>query len=286
MRGGGVMIDLLLCTDLDRTLIPNGSQPESAGARQLFARLAGLADVRLAYVSGRHRALIEQAMRQYDLPRPDYVIADVGTTIYHLTRRQWRRQRQWEEEIAGDWQGMNGAELHVLLADMAPLRLQEWQKQGRFKLSYCVSLAHDSRSLLTEVAARLASRRIRTNLVWSIDEERRTGLLDILPAAANKRHAIDFLMRQCGLDAAHTLFAGDSGNDLDVLLSPIPAVLVANADAEVRRAVARVDGASLYLAHGGFLGMNGCYSAGIVEGVVHFRPEFVARLVEEPRCGH
>ena len=276
------MIDLLLCTDLDRTLIPNGSQPESPGAREHFARLAGLVGVRLAYVSGRHRALIEKAIEQYDLPRPDYVIADVGTTIYHLTPRQWRRQRLWEAEIAEDWWRVSGPELHTVLADMAPLRLQEQEKQNRFKLSYYVALDGDSRVLLAEVERRLQERELRTNLIWSIDAERQCGLLDILPASANKRHAIEFLMRQCGVDAAHTIFAGDSGNDLDVLLSPIPAVLVANADAEVRRAVKREDGASLYLAQGGFLGMNGCYSAGILEGVVHFMPEFAARLGRQP----
>ena len=175
---------------------------------------------------------------------------------------------------------MSGAELHALLADMAPLSLQERRKQNHLKLSYYVSLAHDSRAVLSEVTARLDCRRLRTNLVWSIDEGRRIGLLDILPAAANKRHAISFLMRQCGVDTAHTVFAGDSGNDLDVLLSPIPSVLVANADAEVRREARRADGATLYLAQGGFMGMNGCYSAGIVEGAVHFRPELAARLAE------
>ena len=269
---------LLLCTDLDRTLIPNGSQPESPGARELFARLVGLADVRLAYVSGRHRALVEQAMRQYQLPSPDFVIADVGTTIYHLSGEAWQRQHAWEEEIAADWQGMSGPELHDLLADMASLKLQEEEKQGRYKLSYYLLLGQDSRTLMGEVEERLSGRGVCANLVWSIDEQRRIGLLDILPAAANKRHAIDFLMRQCGVDMAHTLFAGDSGNDLDVLLSPIPSVLVANADAEVRRAARRSEGEALYLARGGFMDMNGCYSAGIVEGLVHFRPEFAELL--------
>ena len=47
---------LLLCTDLDRTLIPNGPQPESPGARDRFAALAGSPHVVLAYVTGRHRA--------------------------------------------------------------------------------------------------------------------------------------------------------------------------------------------------------------------------------------
>ncbi len=61
---------LLICTDLDRTLIPNGPQPESPGARRRFAILAERPEVTLAYVSGRHRALVEDAITTYRLPTP------------------------------------------------------------------------------------------------------------------------------------------------------------------------------------------------------------------------
>ena len=74
------------------------------------------------------------------------------------------------------------------------------------------------------------------------------------------------------------MFAGDSGNDLPVLTSDVPAVLVHNAADNVReqalsdaRAAGTLD--QLYLAQGGFMGMNGNYSAGIVEGVIHYRPD-------------
>ena len=60
---------LLICTDLDRTLIPNGTQPESSAARKHFAMLVDHPDVTLAYVSGRHRALVEAAIERYRLPR-------------------------------------------------------------------------------------------------------------------------------------------------------------------------------------------------------------------------
>ncbi|MCI5162809.1 MAG: haloacid dehalogenase, partial [Candidatus Electrothrix sp. AX5] len=45
--------------------------------------------------------------------------------------------------------------------------------------------------------------------------------------------------------------------------------------AEKARMLAAAAGneASLYLAQGGFQGMNGCYSAGILEGVAHYYPE-------------
>mgnify|MGYP001063680999 CR=1 FL=1 len=90
----------LLCTDLDRTLIPNGVQPESPGARETFRRLVGRDDVQLAYVSGRHRELIELAIAEYDLPQPDFVIADVGSTLYQVEAGRWRRREAWDERIA------------------------------------------------------------------------------------------------------------------------------------------------------------------------------------------
>jgi hypothetical protein len=73
------------------------------------------------------------------------------------------------------------------------------------------------------------------------------------------------------------LFAGDSGNDLTVMASHLPAVLVANASDEVREQaleLARRNGLveRLYLARGGFLELNGNYAAGILEGVAHFHP--------------
>jgi hypothetical protein len=49
---------LLLCTDLDRTLIPNGPQPESPGAREIFSCVVNDTRVVLAYVTGRQRQLV------------------------------------------------------------------------------------------------------------------------------------------------------------------------------------------------------------------------------------
>lgn len=265
----------LLCTDLDRTLIPNGEAPESPGARALFARLAARPEATIAYVSGRHRALIEAAIREYRLPVPDFALADVGTTIYEVDATGWHAWEAWEREIGADWQGLGWRDLHARLADIRDLTLQPADRQGRHKLSYYVPLHADRQGIMAAIKARLTQAGIGANLVWSVDEQAGTGLLDVLPAGANKRHAVAFLMRQCGFDHEDAVFAGDSGNDLDVLLGPMQAVLVANADAGVRDAVA---GADVFLAKGGWLGMNGNYSAGILEGVAHYLPDVGAWL--------
>jgi sucrose-6F-phosphate phosphohydrolase len=269
---------MLLCTDLDRTLLPNGPQPETPGARERFHRLAARPEITLVYVTGRHRMLVEEAITAYALPRPDYVIGDVGTTIYQLESGNWHPWQEWEEQIGCDWPDMNAGDLQLLFNDLPTLRLQEDSKQNRFKLSYYVSLQTDREALVQEMNRRLNDNSIKANLIWSIDEPEDTGLLDLLPAGATKLHALEFLMQHRDFTLEQTVFAGDSGNDLQVLCSPLQSVLVANAAPEVREEAIRLaeengSGDALYLARGNFREMNGNYSAGILEGVAHFLPQ-------------
>ncbi len=85
-------------------------------------------------------------------------------------------------------------------------------------------------------------------------------------------------MTQKAFDEGDTVFAGDSGNDLPALTSGLQAVLVHNARADVREEAlsalkAKGMAKRLYLAQGEFLGMNGNYAGGVLEGLTHFVPE-------------
>jgi HAD superfamily hydrolase (TIGR01484 family) len=280
---------LLVCTDLDRTLIPNGPQSESPGARQRFAALCARPEVSLAFVTGRHRALIEQAIAYYCLPLPDFAIADVGTTIYRVGPRQsWQREDAWDAEIEADWNGLGHADLKSLLGDVPSLRLQETVKQNRLKLSYYVPMHSDRATLSAQIEQRLRDNRVAARLIWSDDEPAGVGLLDVIPRRASKYHAIKALMRALDVGEAQTVFAGDSGNDLEVLSSEIPAVIVANSQEKVRKRAAAqaLNGGNrdrLYFAKGGFMGMNGNYAAGILEGLAHYHPDTAAWM--EPGSG-
>jgi hypothetical protein len=270
--------DILICTDLDRTLLPNGPQAESPAARPRFHRLAEHPEVHIAYVTGRHQALVEQAIREYGIPTPDFLIGDVGTSIYRVDDGQWQLIEAWSEAIGADWAGLDHDNLAALLADLPGLRLQEPEKQGRYKLSWYTPEDWDRTRLLPRIADRLRQQGVDANLIWSLDESTGTGLLDLLPASASKRSAVEFLLESEGLDPARTLCAGDSGNDLAMLTSPLPAVLVANATDAVRTEAVELASAAgtmdqLYLAQGGFHDMNGCYAAGILEGLAHYLPE-------------
>jgi hypothetical protein len=88
-------------------------------------------------------------------------------------------------------------------------------------------------------------------------------------------------------DSMRTVFVGDSGNDLDVLTSGLPSIIVKNATSDVRRkALDRLNHMGmqyrLYLARGGFMKMNGNYTAGVTEGLIHFFPEIAGWLGYSP----
>lgn len=273
------MSRLLLCTDLDRTLLPNGSQPESDGAREAFARLAAAKGVELVYVTGRDPTRVDEAIERWNLPAPDALIADVGATVAERDGKRWLRRADWDERLGRDWGGRSGDDLAELLTGLPDLERQEASRQGRFKLSYLTSPGVKGRFVARAVNDRLDAAGVRASVIWSRDEVAKEGLLDILPRGADKAQAIEFVAVDRGFSHGEILFAGDSGNDLIPLTGPWPAVLVANATADVYREVVRRAAATgreklLYCASGGKRGWNGNYAAGILEGVLHFHPSW------------
>ena len=266
---------LLICTDLDRTLIPNGEQPESPEARPLFRQLVSNPQITLVYVTGRDRVLIQEAIAEYKLPIPNFVIADVGSTIYEIKNNQWLRLTDWDEQIAVDWKYKTQSDLVPFFTDFDQIKLQEITKQGLHKLSYYVSLDIELEPIITKIRAKLEAEKIQANIIWSIDEKAQVGLLDILPISANKYHAIAYLIKNQNFTLDNTIFSGDSGNDLDVLMSPIKSILVANAHLEVKEKIqSEIDQIglkdSIYIAQGQSSKLNGNYSAGILEGIFHY----------------
>jgi HAD superfamily hydrolase (TIGR01484 family) len=270
---------ILICTDLDGTLLPNGSAPESPSARRRFAQVVARPEVSLAYVTGRHQALVEEAIAEFALPLPEFLIGDVGTTIYDVDAGGWRPWRSWRELLETEWPPGSHARLQGMLEHLEGVELQEDSKQADFKLSYYVEGDWNRKRLLEDIRQRLGRRRPSAQLIFSRDE-RGVGLLDLVPRSAGKLCAIVFVQKRKGLRPGRTVFAGDSGNDMQVMTSGLPSVLVANASEAVRRESQELAAANghleqLHQARGDFLGMNGNYGAGILEGIAHFLPETV-----------
>jgi sucrose-6F-phosphate phosphohydrolase len=274
---------LLLCTDLDRTLIPNGTAPEDARARKMFSRLSRHPEVTLAYVTGRDRHLVLDALEHYNLPQPDYALTDVGAMIFQVVAGDWQQLEVWTRHLSASWPEGTDARIRDLVNSLSGPLLQEEAKQNRFKVSYYIPLALERQAVMDRVQQLLVQERIPANLIWSIDEIEGVGLLDVLPNRADKRQAIRFLQQYLRYGNDEVVFAGDSGNDLQVINSDIPSILVANAATEIKQAALEWaqqnnQTQALYLARGDLLAMNGNYSAGILEGICHFQPAYKSYL--------
>ncbi len=254
-------------------------------ARPLLRRLVERDEVYLAYVSGRDKVLLNEAIREWQLPMPDYAIGDVGTTLYTINGNHWQLMSPWQEEISRDWGDYQRTDIADWLQDIDALTLQELHKQNDYKLSYYAPVDISVETLLSDIRQRLDARHLRYNLIWSIDDFKQIGLLDILPQQANKLEAIRFLMQSQAFPVDTTVFSGDSGNDLEVLTSEIQASLVNNASDAIKQQatdMAQKNGYAdrLYIARGNFLDMNGNYAAGILEGLAHYIPQIKQWLSE------
>lgn len=274
-----------LFTDLDRTLLPNGLHDADLEANTILFELCSMGHVELTYVTGRSLQLTQKAIRDYALPKPKFVITDVGAHIYADSNNAWQHDPEWHDTLANDWPDDATTELHHALSNLETLSLQEPDKQTRFKLSYYFERAQHEK-IVEHVHDALATLSKDYKLVSSIDEPNDIGLLDLLPPSADKLEAIRFLIDKLGLDHEHIVFSGDSGNDLPVVTSELKSLLVRNACPKVQaQAQQRCQtddlNETLYIAQGDFLGFNGHYGSGILEGLCHFFPHLTQEIASQ-----
>jgi sucrose-6F-phosphate phosphohydrolase len=262
----------ILATDLDRTLLPNGSWPADPDAIDLFNDLTRRHGLLVVYVTGRNLDLTEQAIREYGVRHPDTLIGDVGTSIHRYGPDGWERHEGWNAHVRSTSPRWDVETVRDALAGVDGLNEQEREHCGPFKQSYYVD--HDRReAILAAVDARIRDRYDEV-IIYSFDSQSGKGLLDVLPNSANKRTALEYLASGLDTDLADVVFCGDSGNDVFPLTAGFSGVLVRNADAQlvasVKAAAAENPELRLYHAHGGYRGLSGYYTSGVLEGAWHY----------------
>ena len=264
----------LLATDLDRTLLPNGPMPRDDGLEILFEALKTVPHL-LVYVTGRNLNLVYEAQKEYNIPTPDYLIAEVGTSMFHKEGDNLVPETRWIEYIQSQEHNWNRERITTAIGTENNLTPQEEWKQNPFKISYYLPSNSEKEGALGHIAQALASIGVVADVLFSIDPLKdNIGLIDVLPKTATKATAVEFLRKQEGFTKDNTLYAGDSGNDILPLSHCYRSVLVKNAPEEVKDLVTKrvaENGCSntLYIATG-VPPQNGNYASGILEGLRHF----------------
>lgn len=233
---------LILATDLDGTFA-GGTAEER---RELQKALRELPGARLLYVTGRTVDATRRLMSELDLPIPDVLIADVGTTV--VRGSDLEPVAEVEAELDATWpgaelirerlEGVGGIEeqdVHVAR------RVGYWLREGE----------------MDEVLSRMADRLdgLSLDLVGS------AGVyIDVLPAGVNKGTTLRRVLEWLERGHVDVVVAGDSLNDLALLEAGFAGVVVGNCEQGLRDRVCELE--HLYMARG-----EG--AAGILEGLRH-----------------
>jgi HAD superfamily hydrolase (TIGR01484 family) len=245
----------VLATDLDGTLIPLDGEPQNQTDLQTLAIQLERNRVTLVFVTGRHFESASQAIQESQLPRPDWIICDVGTSIFQRqSSRGFTPVEPYQEHLDEIIAALPIDTLRKKLEPIEGLRLQEEEKQGRFKLSfYTEGEQVDERARV--VREELDRTDAPYSIVSSVDPFNGDGLIDLLPSDVSKGHALAWWVEHAQLRRDGIVFAGDSGNDLAALTAGYRAIVVANADRSLAERVADAHGEAgwtdrLYLARG------------------------------------
>jgi sucrose-6F-phosphate phosphohydrolase len=262
----------ILATDMDRTLLPNGHWEADPGAVELFNKLTREHGVLVVYVTGRNLQLTEAAVREFGVRPPDILIGDVGTSIRKYDNGEWHFDEGWIAHIRKMSPRWDASAIRSAVGSIEGLREQEPQHQNPFKQSYYADHARRD-DILAAIEGRVEGRYDEV-IVYSYDSMDDKGLVDFLPDSATKQTALEYVADENGCERGEVVFCGDSGNDIFPLTAGFSGVLVRNADEQlvenVRKAMVDNPGLKVYFAKGGFMGLNGNYTSGVLEGAAHY----------------
>ncbi|MDF3822795.1 HAD family hydrolase [Leptospira sp. 96542] len=213
---------LVLATDLDGTFL-GGSDAERAGLYQWLQAMRARqpSDLTLIFVTGRDLPFIRSLVAAGVVPRPDYVIGDVGTTI--AGGPDIAPLSALEADIAARWTGgAASAEqardaLRALLAEEPGLREQD--TPFRYRLSYWYEPELLSPATLPKIQA------AGYDGLLSADT-----FLDVLPRGVSKGPTLRQLITHLRLPPQDVLVAGDTLNDLSLFATGLRGVAVGNSE--------------------------------------------------------
>jgi sucrose-6F-phosphate phosphohydrolase len=263
----------ILATDLDRTLLPNGKWEADSGAIEMFNDLTEKNGVLVVYVTGRNLRLTEEAIREYGVRFPDVLIGDVGTSIRKYDNGSWAFDEGWIAHVRNTSPRWDGSAIRDVISGVDGIREQESEHLNQFKQSYYVE--HErSVEILREIDG-LVKGKFDEVIIYSFDSQDGKGLLDFLPDSATKQTALEYVSEEYGSDKGDVVFCGDSGNDIFPLTAGFSGVLVRNADDQlvhnVKAAMEENPKLKAYFAKGGFKGLSGYYTSGVIEGAYHYQ---------------
>lgn len=196
---------MLLATDLDGTFLGG----ELHYREQLYTLIKNNRSIQLVFVTGRGLESILPLFHNDFVPKPNYIICDVGATI--LNGKTYEPIEPLQDNIKKNWTGTFNILQHFKHIEW--LQYQQVPQQRR-----CSFFLKDA-ALLPEVKKLAAE--INCDVLYSADK-----FLDILPKGVNKGSSLTNLIHHLQIPAEKVLVAGDTLNDLAMYYAGFSGVAV------------------------------------------------------------
>lgn len=207
--------DMVLATDLDGTFLGGTATTR----KTLYDWLRAQAPrTRLIFVTGRDPDFISDLCASGEIPAPEYVIGDVGTTIARFTDGRVQPLVELEAPIADLWRG-HGETVRERLHGISGLKLQTAPFRYRLSYEYDAGFDPDSLGVLQG---------LNVDILIS-----HGCFVDILPKGISKGPSLLRLIAHLGLPADRVLVAGDTLNDLSMFQTGLHGAVVGGAEADL-----------------------------------------------------
>lgn len=234
---GGAGSGVVLATDLDGTFLGG----TDADRDRLYTLLRESERDTLIFATGRGLETILPLLADPLVPRPRYIIADVGATVVRGDTLDPVQPIQ--SEIDARWPGMH--RVMSVLDSFGGLVRQDVPQERR------ASFYLEDTSLIPDIAARVET--LGCEVLHSAG-----CYLDVLPGGVNKGTTLQRLVRNLGIEDERVVVAGDTANDIALFDTGYRGVAVGNADEQLKRHVRDLPRVVIAEAHG---------AGGVLEGL-------------------
>lgn len=218
----------VLASDLDGTLIPLPGIQENFDDLAALKRALEAFEVPLVFATGRHFTSVLEALSQYGLPVPGWIISDVGTGIYRQSCDRWEPFAPYAEHLSERVDGVDHDEIFEMTCSVRGVEPQDEDHQGRFKVSFTTPV-DQMESVVDEIRGLMEGKSLPFDVLGSVDPFQGRGMVDLLPRGVSKAYALDWLAVHANYHREEIVYAGDSGNDYSALIAGFRAIVVANA---------------------------------------------------------
>jgi len=169
------------------------------------------------------------------LAEPDMLILGVGTQVYNRGVSGFEQDEQWSKELDQGWDLQvvrDAAYAALATAGKEAMHFRPPEEQNDHKVT-CGVRTDVLQDVISAIDAKISSQKVNVNIISSGQGDWR--YLDLVAMKAGKRESLEYVARSSGFRLDRTVACGDSGNDILMLAGSSKAIVVGNAQDDLRQ---------------------------------------------------